>query len=232
MINIREFSTDTLHIYDTSLKYYLNTKHEFAGWVATINVVETHPMYGEVYGLARIHEKPTVPPGVIGLPHSELLTREPLSVLLDEGHDGLRSGKEDFPCLSAVLMGRDELVNAGPDLAAVRDCPADWDFGSRAERTSVDFERDFTLLERTEESAVSEFCLDIDANILGSDGSGSQITLGVFWIWRRSEGEIPPELQHGKYLVRVEVSLESKPPSLEREGGTRQRNAEAIHVCR
>lgn len=153
-------------------------------------------MYGKVDGLARIHLEPTVPAGVIRLPHGELLTRKFLSVLLDESHNGLGGGKKDLPGLSAMFMGRDKLVNPGPDLAAIRNSPTNWNLRGRGER------------------------------------SGCQVALGVFWIRGGNKRKIPTKLQHGEDLISIKISLKGQSPSLEREGRTRQRDSEAVHIGR
>ena len=131
-----------------------------------------------------------------------------------------------------MFMSGYELIDPSPNLAAISDRSSDRNFRSSTKGTSENFERDVALLERAKEGAVCEFSLDVCTNIVWSNGSRCQITLGVLRIWRGREGKIPSKFQHVVDLISVEITLKGRFPSSERKGRTRQRNPEAVHIGR
>ena len=70
-----------------------------------------------------------------------------------------------------MFICRDETVDAGPELTAIRDCSSDRNLRGSTERTPEDLERDIARFERAEQSSMSEFGLDVCRNVLWSDGS-------------------------------------------------------------
>ena len=131
-----------------------------------------------------------------------------------------------------MIICRDVAVNPRAELTAIRDCSSHGDLRSSTERTSEDLERNIARFERTEESSMGEFCLDVRGDVLRGDGGGGKVTSRIFWLRRSHETEVPSIFQRIPELFSVEIALKCKFPCIQREGRSWQRNPERIHVSR
>ena len=116
-------------------------------------------------------------------------------------------GEEQFPVLAAVEMGGNEGINPRPALAAVGDGAADGDFMHSAERGPEDGPRELGVGEGADQGAVLELGGDVGVDVLGGEVGRAEVPLGVFWMWRGEEGEIPAVSEHGDQLPGIEVAL-------------------------
>ena len=111
-------------------------------------------------------------------------------------------------------MGGDPAVNARQALAAVDDCPPDVRSGlfDSSNGAAEDFEGQFLLGERANESCVLELLLDVHVHVVDGEVGGGEVGCGVARLGRGQEGDIPTKEESFEKLWSVKVGFEEDFP--------------------
>ena len=171
-------------------------------------------------GEAWIQKQEAVPSAEVDLEHVEFAARVPDTVSADHGDNVLGSGEGELPKNSAAKVCRDPGVNAGRVLTAVNDRVADLGVGldHGADGAAEHREREISLVEGSEEGAITKFLLDVQVDILLGEVGRGEIGGCMTWIWRGQEGDVPPKHEAPVQLETVEIGSQVTLPVFEVEG--------------